>query len=748
MEIHVDLDDYEDQNDPRTARVNNLIKNTANSSGNNNYNNSNNQARMSDRGVVDLDSDSTEEEKKVDYSNFLANEKYYTWVMTKFGVWKSRSDIDANVNEPEITKKVSLILERIKSNFSNTSVLLILVGIFMGLTSVAVNYGILWIQRGRMAIMTLQMLSYVVNFVIWVIFTYVALFIALFLTKFGAPAAIGSGIPEMKAVLMGITLDGFLSVKTALIKFLCLMLTVGSGIPVGKEGPFVHLSCFIADKLSRLPMFNYIQKTTQLRTHLYNSASAVGFAANLGTPIGGVLYNIETTSTYYPTRNYLISFIGSLTAAMVFRWFWNLVNGRDSLAPIVPIYYDYGNVGHSTSAIEYILAITLGLAAGCFGALFTTMNYWYCVFLRNTRLSIYRAPYLYGIIICGIAAFFSYPLLIGDYMASHPFDVLKDLFYSGPLSDTSKLANQDWARWNIFLSLIIIGAYMFILTPWAILLPVPAGVYLPTLIIGASLGRFWGEIMKIVFKPYEGWSNIIIIPGLYSIIGAASFSAGVTHTISSAIIVFEMTGDMRLLLPVLLAVLISVTTSKSFSTTSIYETNARLRNLPSLPDLKQENFDTEAKDVMDTSVKSISRKIRYDEAKRLLENNKEDFFAVIDDNDSRIFVGTVRRENITKAMVEYQESATNPNFDFSRSNLNFTLETNPFQIQASAPLSQVHLIFNAFLIQVAFITLNGKLVGVITRKDLKMIIEGLEKKNTIVERQVRKNPPPTPEANV
>ncbi len=67
-----------------------------------------------------------------------------------------------------------------------------------------------------------------------------------------APQAIGSGIPEMKTILRGVVLKEYLSAKTLVAKALGLTATLGSGMPLGKEGPFVHIASIVATGLSKL----------------------------------------------------------------------------------------------------------------------------------------------------------------------------------------------------------------------------------------------------------------------------------------------------------------------------------------------------------------------------------------------------------------------------------------------------------------------------------------------------------------
>ena len=113
-----------------------------------------------------------------------------------------------------------------------------------------------------------------------------------------APAASGSGIPEMKSMLSGFDMPGYLSWRTLLAKVVGLTLALGSSLPVGKEGPFVHIACIVAFQLLQLPCFSAVYDCETLTQHTLAAASAVGVSSTFGTPVGGVLFAVEVMSSY------------------------------------------------------------------------------------------------------------------------------------------------------------------------------------------------------------------------------------------------------------------------------------------------------------------------------------------------------------------------------------------------------------------------------------------------------------------
>jgi len=107
-----------------------------------------------------------------------------------------------------------------------------------------------------------------------------------------APAAAGSGIPELRAILAGIWIDGYLSRRVIVTKIIGTIFALASGLPIGIEGPIIHISSGIASQLARLAPFRHLDRKLILA-----STTSGAVAAAWGAPIGGVLFSIEVTST-------------------------------------------------------------------------------------------------------------------------------------------------------------------------------------------------------------------------------------------------------------------------------------------------------------------------------------------------------------------------------------------------------------------------------------------------------------------
>lgn len=137
------------------------------------------------------------------------------------------------------------------------------------------------------------------------------------LCKTFAPYAVGSGIGEIKVIMSGFVIKRFLGGWTLLIKSLGLILSVGSGMAIGKEGPFIHLSCCIANVVSR--MFSKYSTNEGKKRELLSCAAAAGVAVAFGAPIGGVLFSLEEVTTYFPAKAMWRSLFCAVLAAMALQ---------------------------------------------------------------------------------------------------------------------------------------------------------------------------------------------------------------------------------------------------------------------------------------------------------------------------------------------------------------------------------------------------------------------------------------------
>ncbi|KAK2953118.1 putative Chloride channel protein clh-3 [Blattamonas nauphoetae] len=199
--------------------------------------------------------------------------------------------------------------------------------------------------------------------------------IAVFLTAGLSPqAGSGSGIPEVIAIMSGVSFPQFLRFRTMLAKVFGCMFAVASGLFVGRTGPMCSAS-FICSYLlmERIPFFRNFLKTESLKRSNLAIALAMGYAATMYSPIGGVLFSIELTSSVFPTRQYGRTFMAAVGAGILFRFL---------------SYLDYSPLGKlpSSPAFPQIYEIPLFIVASVLIGLFVVL------FIRLAKLvaTLYR----------------------------------------------------------------------------------------------------------------------------------------------------------------------------------------------------------------------------------------------------------------------------------------------------------------------------------------------------------------------
>lgn len=131
-------------------------------------------------------------------------------------------------------------------------------------------------------------------------------------------SAAGSGVAEVKVILSGFVLHGFLGLKTLLIKMLALVLSVSSGLSLGKEGPYVHMATCVGNIACRL--FSKYDQNDGKRREVLSAAAAAGVAVAFGAPLGGVLFGLEEVSYFFPAKTLFRTFFCCIIAALSLKF--------------------------------------------------------------------------------------------------------------------------------------------------------------------------------------------------------------------------------------------------------------------------------------------------------------------------------------------------------------------------------------------------------------------------------------------
>ncbi|KAI5618744.1 chloride channel, voltage-sensitive 2b [Silurus asotus] len=548
-------------------------------------------------------------------------------------------------------------------------IFLILLGLVMALVSFIMDFCIAiclqaqkWMYGGLDSNMVLQYLA-------WITYPVVLISFSAGFTHIVAPQAAGSGIPEMKTILRGVVLKEYLTLKTFVAKVIGLTCALGSGMPLGKEGPFVHIASLCAALLCKfMSLFGGIYENESRNIEMLAAACAVGVGCCFAAPIGGVLFSIEVTSTFFAVRNYWRGFFAATFSAFIFRVLavWN----RDE-ETITALFKTRFRLDFPFDLQELPAFAVIGIASGFGGALFVYLNRLIVQFIRKQKVInkfLMKKRLLYPALVTLLISTLTFPPGFGQFMAGQ---------LTQKESLVTLLDNRTWAKqgiaeefeydghaaaWkhpqaNVFITLVIFIVMKFWMSALATTIPVPCGAFMPVFVIGAAFGRLVGESMAAWFPEGIHSDGVVysIVPGGYAVVGAAALSGAVTHTVSTAVIVFELTGQISHILPIMIAVILANAVAQSLQP-SIYDSIIRIKKLPYLPELgwgHHEKYNIRVEDIMVRDVRFITLNCTYRDLHDVLLTERLKTLALVESSESMILLGSIERAQL-QALLSIQ----------------------------------------------------------------------------------------------
>ena len=193
-------------------------------------------------------------------------------------------------------------------------------------------------------------------------------------------SAAGSGVAEVRVILSGFVLHGFLGLKTLIIKTVGLILSVASGLSLGKEGPYVHIATCVGNIACRL--FSKYDRNDGKRREVLSAAAAAGVAVAFGAPLGGVLFGLEEVSYFFPAKTLFRTFFCCIIAALSLK-FLNPYGTHKIVMFEVRYLIDW-------EYFELGSFIFVGILGGALGALFIKASkYWAKTFRRIKIIKTY-----------------------------------------------------------------------------------------------------------------------------------------------------------------------------------------------------------------------------------------------------------------------------------------------------------------------------------------------------------------------
>ncbi|XP_043862238.1 chloride channel protein 2 isoform X8 [Drosophila santomea] len=642
------------------------------------YSNASSLGHHHDRSTL---SDGDEEEGGLGYTHTLMYGRYTKDLgefakdeARKLKILEKRRKQEDKQRNKELLGKHSTRAKRVSSwiwrhtvaRLGEDWVFLALLGIIMALLSFIMDKGISICTNARIWLYRDLTSQPFVQYIAWVSLPVCLILFSAGFVHLIAPQSIGSGIPEMKTILRGVQLKEYLTFKTLVAKVIGLTATLGSGMPLGKEGPFVHIASIVAQLLSKLvTSFQGIYENESRNSEMLAAACAVGVGACFAAPVGGVLFSIEVTTTYFAVRNYWRGFFAAVCGATVFRllavWFQNADTVRALFLTNFTTEFPF-------DPQELFVFALIGLVCGLGGASYVWVHRRYVLFMRsNKRMNkfLQKNRFLYPGFLALLVSSISFPLGTGQFLAGElsTHEQVTQLFSNFTWSRDDLTVEQaavvtHWmtSYTSVFGNLVIYTLFTFVFSIIASTIPVPSGMFIPVFKIGAGFGRLVGEFMAVTFPHGVRYGGRLspIMPGGYAVVGAAAFSGSVTHTVSVAVIIFEMTGQITHVVPVMIAVLVANAVAALLQP-SIYDSIILIKKLPYLPDLLPSSsgmYSIFVEDFMVRDVKYIWHGISYQKLKEVLKLNKTlRSLPLVDSPDNMILLGSVQRYELIK-MIE------------------------------------------------------------------------------------------------
>jgi chloride channel protein, CIC family len=352
------------------------------------------------------------------------------------------------------------------------------------------------------------------------------------LVHFIAPEAKGHGVPEVLTAIA--TRGGRIRPVVVLVKALGSAITIGSGGSVGREGPIVQIGAALGSTLGQVFKLN-----ERRVVNLVAAGAAGGIAATFNAPIAGVMFAIEVILGDLRLRDLSTLIISAVTASVVSQ----AVLGS-SPAFSMPA-YDFNGLA------ELPLYLGLGIASGLAAMLFVRALYFMEELFDGWKFPPYLKPVVGGLGV-GLLGYFL-PQVFGT-----GFEVIGQAL-SGQLG----------------LALLLVLIFGKILaTTLTLGAGSSGGVFAPALFIGAVLGGAYGQVAQAIFPGLPAPS------GAYAMIGMAAVFAGAARApITAILILFEMTQDYHIVLPLMFATIVSTLIAQRLEPESIYTLKLKLRGI-------------------------------------------------------------------------------------------------------------------------------------------------------------------------
>ncbi len=409
---------------------------------------------------------------------------------------------------------------------------LLLTGLGASITSISFKTGIYFINNWRLAL-----LDQFPSIAVLPIFGALGGAVAGYLIKNIAPAAKGSGVSQIIGFLRHKKVP--MNLKVGLVKLISGIIAIGSGFPLGPEGPSVQMGGSVAWQMAQ-----WLKAPTAFRRVIVAAGGGAGIAAVFSAPLGGFIYAIEELlNSARPVILLLVvitTFIADSSADIIQALGLDpKAGGFDfNLGFLIQKEYDPSVI---FLPVDFIYLVLLGIIIGIFAELYSR----YVLLMQNLGKKWYKNKFVLKMSICG--------LILGSI-----YSCLPSTFHN--LDELQKIIAEQNTSIGIALLAVLV---LFITTGLAAASGAPGGLFYPMLTLGGSIGLIMGSWVEIA----TGHA-----PSTYIFAGMGAFVAGCSRTpITAMFLAFALTKNLLIMKPVLISCIASFLIARAFNEESIYE---------------------------------------------------------------------------------------------------------------------------------------------------------------------------------
>jgi chloride channel 7 len=627
------------------------------------------------------------------------------------------------------------------TSISNTNrwLLTMLTAVLLGLINGGISWAYIMLESSRLDQMSEVAADGEVGLSMLVMMSYCAVFglVACLLVLRVSPAAGGSGIPDIKAFLNGNLLPGFLSRRTLLVRLVGVILVISSGVIAGPEGPMAHVGVILS---VLVPQVILGRQLNDRQTYDFAAVgSGIGIASAFLAPIAGTLFALEEAATYWDPELISRTFFGSMIASIVGEYssagftceptnsnFCVSISGQFAFTSSSESYTSFQPwemflfivMGILTGAISVLLSsflmlmfklrynfsnrpkirlldtfIVFILSAVVFCTITYSVN---CATDINLPVPANEASLTISSAICGGGMFNPVALILLE-----PRDYVMQTLFSG-----SSALDDQIPPSSLAISLAIVCIF-FLLTSS---LPIPAGTFIPNVLLGSIVGRFVGSYIAEWIPDYP------ISPGIYAIAGASGILAGTSRmTIWIVVIMIEASGQSDLVVPIALSAITSKYFADFISPVALTERFIefkKMKFLPSLGDFVVDRFlrDKLVKDIMSQPAIGLYDTESIEVVKVILKETSFSRFPVL--NSDEVVIGITNRSDLEKMITGPEEDLVTVPYMNS-----------PLTVSDDFDIRKAYFMFYKLGLALLPITKGGKIAGIITRDNFINFLE-------------------------